>query len=148
VRFVGGIDVGVVEAAIRDLPDSARGRIQFEPRVGWKRGQETLRAADLLLLFQGDDSVLQVPAKFYEYLQTGKPIFAVTERGATTEAIEATGAGLWVDPKDPQRIAETFLRVLELPPEAQAEVRLERESRYHYRVLTASLAAQVRMVVQ
>ena len=147
VKFVGGIDTGVAEAAVRDLPEVTRGRIQFEPRVGWTRGQETLRAADVLLLFQGG-SGLQVPAKFYEYLQTGKPIFAVTERGATTDAIEATGAGLWANPGDPARIAETFLRVLELPSDVQAEVRLQRESRYHYRALTASLAAQVRAVAQ
>src|SRR4030095_10127286 len=75
VRFVGGVDAGVAEAAVRDLPEAARGRLQSEPRVGWARGQETLLAADVLLLFQGD-TVLQVPAKFYEYLQTGKPIFA------------------------------------------------------------------------
>jgi glycosyltransferase involved in cell wall biosynthesis len=147
VRFVGGVDAGVAEAALRDLPEAARGRIQFEPRVGWARGQETLRAADVLLLFQGD-TVLQVPAKFYEYLQTGKPIFAVAAPGATTDAIEATGAGLWVDPRDPVRIAETFLRVLELPPDVQAEVRHQRESRFHYRALTASLAAQVRAVAR
>jgi hypothetical protein len=38
-----------------------------------------------------------VPAKFYEYLQTGKPIFAVTERGATIGRDRSHGAGLWVN---------------------------------------------------
>ena len=143
VRFLGDIDPAAAEAAVRGLPEAARLRIQFEPRVSWTHAQEALRAADVLLIFQGGLG-LQVPAKFYEYLQTGKPIFTVAERGATTDAVDATGVGAWVEPHDSARIAEAFLRVLEPPAEDQAEARLHSRSRYHYRVLTASLAQCVR----
>jgi glycosyltransferase involved in cell wall biosynthesis len=143
VLFLGGFDPGVAEEALRDLPKEARSRIRFEPRVGWRLGQQALRNADVLLLFQAGTGV-QVPAKFYEYLQTGKPILAVAPRSATTDAVEATGAGLWVEPADPARIAEIFLRIVEFSPKDRAEVVRRWGDRYHYRALASHLAGRLR----
>lgn len=99
--------------------------------------------ADVLLLFQGS-LPLQVPAKFFDYLPTGKPIFAVVKQGALSELLDSTDAGLWADPDDPKQIAERFLALLERPAEAAPELRDVWRQRFHYRNLAGQLADLVR----
>lgn len=43
--------------------------------------------ADALLLFQGSKFDHQIPAKVYEYLRIGRPIFALLGKGGDTEAL-------------------------------------------------------------
>lgn len=43
--------------------------------------------ADALLLFQGSKFDHQIPAKVYEYLRIGRPIFALVGKGGDTEAL-------------------------------------------------------------
>ena len=52
--------------------------------------------ADGLLLFQGSKFDHQIPAKVYEYLRIGRPIFALVGKGGDTEALlrESGGAKL------------------------------------------------------
>lgn len=52
--------------------------------------------ADALLLFQGSKFDHQIPAKVYEYLRIGRPIFALLGNGGDTEALlhETGGAKL------------------------------------------------------
>lgn len=52
--------------------------------------------ADALLLFQGSKFDHQIPAKVYEYLRIGRPIFALVGMGGDTEALlrETGGAEL------------------------------------------------------
>jgi hypothetical protein len=52
--------------------------------------------ADALLLFQGSKFDHQIPAKVYEYLRIGRPIFGLVGRGGDTESLlrESGGAKL------------------------------------------------------
>jgi len=67
-------------------------------------------AADALLLFQGQQFDRQIPAKVYEYLRIGRPIFAlVSEDGDTAALLRATG-GAEIVPLDDSAAIETELR--------------------------------------
>ena len=139
ILFLGNVDPDLKAAAQRAAPEIVRSHwIEFQPRVSWQRASNALQSADLFLLFSDDH--FQVLAKFYEYFQTGKPMFAVTPEGALTDVLQSTGAGLWAAPENPAEIAERFLSALDLPSRPQEDI-IERWShQYHFRYLTQRLA--------
>jgi glycosyltransferase involved in cell wall biosynthesis len=144
IVFLGEADPSIVDAAYQKAPELVEtGCIKFQPRVSWQQAQEALLEADLLLLFQGSNK-LEVPAKFFEYLPTGKPILAVVEQGALSDIVESTASGLWVDPGNPAEIAAKLLQALELPTQSPAEVQQRWFGQYHYRALTEKLAGWIR----
>ena len=72
-----------------------------------------LRGSDVLLLLQrgGTSRASHLPAKVFEYLHIGKPIFAIGADGALRELLESSGLGMTADPDDVEGIAEA-IRVL------------------------------------
>ncbi len=120
--------------------------LQFRPRVSWEEAQKILASADRLLLFQGNQE-LQVPAKFYEYLPTGIPIFAVAEKGALTDVLEFTGSGLWATPGDPREIAERFVEILRLPRRTPEYLEHNLNGKFQYRELASQLGGWVHALV-
>jgi glycosyltransferase involved in cell wall biosynthesis len=146
VLFQGENEPSYLTEAARLVPQLMNnGCIRFSPRVPWKEAHKLLWQSDVLLLFQGSHS-LQVPAKFYEYLQTGVPILAVSEEGALTDAVEQTQAGVWVRPGDPREIAVKLLQALEWPPRSPGDVKKQFADRYHYRNLAQKLAQWIKEV--
>jgi glycosyltransferase involved in cell wall biosynthesis len=144
VIFQGDVDSSRVAEAVKILPDLVQRKcVQFLPRIPWEEAWKLLWQSDLLLLFQGGHE-LQVPAKFYEYLQTGIPMFAVTEEGALSDALQATDSGIWVKPDDPDVIAEGLLRALRLPKQSAQDVARRLSGQYHYRGLTQQLSSWIR----
>jgi glycosyltransferase involved in cell wall biosynthesis len=141
IVFLGDADPSIANAGRQRAPDLILDQqISFHPRVGWQEAQRLLESADLLLIFQGDHP--SVPAKFYEYLRTGKPILAIVSAGALSDIIDATGSGIWADPGDPADIATKFLWALALPVRSPQEVeQLTRQ--YHYRSLAECLAGWI-----
>jgi glycosyltransferase involved in cell wall biosynthesis len=144
ILFQGETDASSVVAVQQRAPGLVRNRcIEFQPFIdNWRQAEELLWSADLLLVFSG--SPLEVPAKFYDYLKTGKPIFAVAEPGALTELLDSTGSGIWADPADPAGIAAGLLRALELPGVTPEEAEQRWSSQFHFRSLTAQLADWIR----
>lgn len=70
---------------IRDL-------VTLGPRVSNRDALLEQAAADALLLFQGSRFNRQIPAKLYEYLRIGRPIFALVDaHGDTAGTLENTG---------------------------------------------------------
>lgn len=62
-------------------------------------------SADALLLFQGSRFDRQIPAKLYEYLRIGRPIFAlVGEQGDTAAVLRSTGGAEMVPLEDAEAI--------------------------------------------
>ncbi|MGH8191593.1 MAG: hypothetical protein ACREP2_09120 [Rhodanobacteraceae bacterium] len=62
-------------------------------------------SADALLLFQGSKFDRQIPAKLYEYLRIGRPIFAlVGEHGETAQTLRDTGSAQPVPLEDADKI--------------------------------------------
>ena len=143
IVFLGDADAGLAAAARQRAPELfAQGMAEFQSRIDWQRAQEMMWNADILLLFQGS-MPLQVPAKFFDYLPTGKPIFAVVVQGALSELLDSTGAGLWAGPDDTPGIAAQFERLLSWPAQAPPERREDWRRRFHYRNLAGHLAELV-----
>jgi glycosyltransferase involved in cell wall biosynthesis len=139
VLFVGENDTAIVASAQQVAPELLRNNcIEFRPRVPWSEAQLLLDRADVLLIFQGDHTC-GVTAKFYEYLQTGKPIFAMVKQGDLSAMMKTAGCGVWADPNDPKDIASRFVDALNLPVRSSEEE--ERVAQlYHFRSLTKRLA--------
>lgn len=142
VLFIGETDDSLIAGArqvARALIES--GSIQFLGRMPWEKTRDILEKAAVLLVFQGNQR-LAVPAKFFDYLGTGRPILAVVEKGALSDILQSTGSGLWAEPADPVAIAEKLLATLALPSRsAREQACLARK--YHYRSLTEQLATQI-----
>ncbi len=142
ILFLGDADPSIAASAHQLVPELIQSKcIEFQPQVSWQKGQQVLASADVLLIFQGNHP--GITAKFYEYLQTGKPILAIVEQGELSHMLEMTRSGLWADPGDPTKIAAKLLDALALPVRPLEEV--ERfAGQYHYRSLTGQLAAWIR----
>ena len=77
--------------------------------------------ADALLLFQGRKFDRQIPAKVYEYLRIGQPIFAlVSESGDTAALLRETGAATAVAMDDTNAIREQLARFMDALREGRA----------------------------
>jgi glycosyltransferase involved in cell wall biosynthesis len=110
--------------------------VTFKPSVPYKNALEEMCASDACLLFQGANCNQQIPAKVYEYLYAGKPIFALTdERGDTAQLLESVGVQDIVQMDNANAIADVLPRYLErlasnavFSPGRQAVGRLSRRS--------------------
>jgi glycosyltransferase involved in cell wall biosynthesis len=146
--FQGDLSPGFMVAAEHNVQDlKNKGCLEFHPRVNRDQAQSVLWNADLLLLFQGNHE-LQVPAKFYEYLQTGIPIFAVTEDGALTDLLSSTRSGLWATPSDSNLIAERFLQILQMPQRTPSYIESSLSQQFHYGELTAKFGEWIQEVAK
>ena len=94
------------------------------PHVSNRKALEEQSLADALLLFQGSRYDRQIPAKVYEYLRIGRPIFAlVGERGDTANLLRGTGGAELVPLEDVSAIEEglrTFIEALQQDRAPQA----------------------------
>ncbi len=82
-RAPGAEDLYRKLLAERDIQDL----IVLEPHVPYQQALQECAEADGLLLFQAAKFDLQIPAKTYEYLRIGKPIFALTTHSGDTAAL-------------------------------------------------------------
>jgi glycosyltransferase involved in cell wall biosynthesis len=147
VLFLGDTDESQIAACRQvagELMDS--GVIEFHRHVGKQEAQRYLWEADLLLVFQGAYRT-QIPLKFYEYLSTGKPIFAVTQPGALSDVIDQTGTGMWAGEEDPRGIAQKFLFALTLPAHPAKAIQQCWAERFHFRSLSRQLAKRIQELV-
>jgi glycosyltransferase involved in cell wall biosynthesis len=146
VLFQGDISPSFIEQVGVLAPELLNnGCLEFNPRVDWEEAQRTLWQADLLLLFQGDHH-LQVPAKVYEYLPTGIPIFAVTEEGALTDLLQTVENSIWAHPDKPEEIAGRFMHALRLPASDPETMKVRLDKRFLYSALGKRLAGLIREV--
>ena len=104
--------------------------------------------ADALLLFQGQKYDRQIPAKVYEYLRIGRPVFAlVGERGDTAELLRATGGAALVPMDDVSAIEMGFSEFIQALRNRRAPVANESVvqgySRQHGAVLLGRLLDEV-----
>ena len=144
--FLGTVDPCIRELVEKSTPELLQdGTIRFEDRVEFAEAQRRMWGADILVLVQGGHT-LQIPAKFYEYLPTGKPMLAISEPGALTDILNETGSGAWAAPDDIDAIKAALFQVLRMPQKSPAEVST-RFGRFEYRTLTETLASCVGTVV-
>lgn len=94
----------VAAAGIADL-------VEFAPSIPYEAALAEMLAADGLLLFQAANCNHQIPAKLYEYLRAGRPVFALTDRaGDTATTLLQAGIDTLVPLDDATAIAQGLER--------------------------------------
>jgi glycosyltransferase involved in cell wall biosynthesis len=117
--------------------------VRLESGIAYLDALAEMMAADGLLIFQAASCNHQIPAKLYEYLRSGRPIFAVTDpAGDTAATLRECGIGTIArldDARDIERGLEEFLRLVRAgaAPCAAPEV----AARYSRRAQASDLAA-------
>jgi glycosyltransferase involved in cell wall biosynthesis len=134
--------VGVDESKVRPAAERAGvwRRVRVEPPVPLSRSLGLQRAASALLLVNGRRPE-SMSSKVFEYLQAGRPIFAVSPAGSAARALFAeVGGGTCVLPDEPTagQLAAFVQAVREGRTPAVDQAALER---YELARLTARLAA-------
>lgn len=83
--------------------------VSFGPHLPYEEAIREMVSADALLLFQGRGFNHAVPAKLYEYLYAGRPIFALLDRGGETDnVLRSLGVDSRADITNAQEIAEAL----------------------------------------
>lgn len=110
LRLLGQVALNgtALDTTVRDL--GVRDFVELRPRVGRSESLREMAAASSLLLLQPEHP-LSIPAKAFEYLAAGRPILAVTDGGATSDLMRASGSALVVA-SDDQAGLERALRAL------------------------------------
>lgn len=118
--------------------------ITLAPRIPHREALEEQVKADALLLFQGDRYDCQIPAKVYEYLRIGRPIFAlVGERGDTAALLRETGGAELAPMDDMLAIAQRLSRFICALREGRAPTPDEKMIRKYSRSQSAALLADL-----
>jgi glycosyltransferase involved in cell wall biosynthesis len=146
VVFIGETDPEIERTARAAAPELfGANMVEFRPPVSWKAVQDELAAADILLLVQGDHPTA-IPAKFFEYLQSGKPILGIGQGGALKDIIEDTESGFVADPRDEDAICQAIQKSLEMKPRSAEDI-AQFAGKYHFKNLSAKLAESIRRIV-
>ncbi|MHB8426019.1 MAG: glycosyltransferase [Gammaproteobacteria bacterium] len=104
--------------------------------------------ADALLLFQGEQYDRQIPAKLYEYLRIGRPIFALVGMHGDTAGVLRDTGGAEIVPLDDVPVIEKqlgeFIRALREGRALKADIdRVQQFSRRHGAGVLAELFDRV-----
>jgi hypothetical protein len=74
--------------------------VALGPSISHREALAEQAEADSLLLFQGEKFNRQIPAKVYEYLRVGRPIFALVGANGDTAAVLRETGGAELAPID------------------------------------------------
>ncbi len=138
LRFVGGWDTTDQECERYAVSLEKHGFLRREPPVSHSVCLREMQRSSVLLVLQ-PDSPLQIPAKIYEYIATGRPLLLIGGEGATANLVARHGLGV-SSPNQVSRIKALLQSVANgtqqlVPPEAA------RVNRFEYYSLTGELAA-------
>ena len=87
--------------------------VSFNPRIPQSQIFPQLKQASALLLINSyvPGHHIFIPAKFFDYLNAGRPIICLSKIGALSEIMSKTQSGVIVDPKNPVQIALEILKM-------------------------------------
>ncbi len=137
LRFVGGWDTTDQECERYAKELEKHGLLRREPSISHSDCLREMKRSSVLLVLQ-PDSPLQVPAKIYEYIATGRPLMLIGGEGATANLVNRHTLGV----SSPNEVASIKALLQEvatgkrqlLAPDAM------RVNRFDYRSLTEELA--------
>lgn len=142
INFVGGYfnDIDVKEE-VEILTAKYSGSFNLIGIVPHNEAIKWLKDADVLLLITGGNRKEQ-PAKIFEYIATGKPIFALApENGATAKVLRDAGTGIIVPYDNPQKIAAGLKKLISaIKMKESPRPRWEGILKYERKNLTGQLA--------
>lgn len=123
--------------------------VALAPPISNREALAEQAGADALLLFQGDKFDAQVPAKLYEYLRIGRPIFAlVGEHGDTAAVLRDAGVAALVPLDDVDAIETRLIEFLHALRQGRApQARPEAIAKYSRREGSALLADLLNQVI-
>ena len=102
---------GYYAAALQEL--NIADMVFLLPGIPYAEALQECAGADGLLLFQAASCNHQIPAKAYEYLRLGKPVFALTaEKGDTAELLRDNGGATIADLASTEELFRAFPRFL------------------------------------
>ncbi len=138
LRFVGGWDTTDRDCERYAVDLEKQGFLRREPPVSHAACMREMQRSSVLLVLQ-PDSPLQVPAKIYEYVATGRPLLLIGGEGATANLVARHALGI----SSVNEVARIKVLLSELatgkqkllPPDAVCV------NRFDYRSLTKELAA-------
>jgi len=87
--------------------------VDVAPPIAYREAIGEMLGANLLLVFQGSHFNSQIPAKIYEYLRTGKPVFGLVDQSGDTASqlrkFDSVALANIVDHTDIAKIIEEWL---------------------------------------
>jgi glycosyltransferase involved in cell wall biosynthesis len=97
-------------------------RVQFLPPVDASDYMTALTAADVLLVNEHPAMrSMALPSKLTSYFAAGQPVIAATNADSlTAQELDAAGAGIRVDPAQPEALLAAAMSLRGSPDEAQA----------------------------
>lgn len=143
--FVIRFRASVHEALLRTLADQhgVSAYVDIQPAIAYREALSEMLGADALLVMQGANCNEQIPAKLYEYLRAGRPIFGLAEPAGDTGRTLTDLGYPFVTPLESAEAIErglpAFLQALRAGtlPVARRDV----VDRYSRRALTGRFAA-------
>lgn len=138
LRFVGGWDTLDQDCERYAANLEKHGFLRREPPISHSVCLREMQRSSVLLVLQ-PDSPLQVPAKIYEYIATGRPLLLIGGEGATANLVARHALGV----SSPNQVTRVKVLLSELAAGKQKLVPpgAERVNRFEYRSLTGELAA-------
>jgi glycosyltransferase involved in cell wall biosynthesis len=137
LKFIGAWENADSRCESLALELEKQGILRRDPPIPHQLCLSQMAKAKALLILQ-PDSPLQVPAKIYEYIATGRPLVVIGGEGATADLVKDNHLGLCC-----RNETASLTRLLEglvaghdslKPPD------MENVTRFHYRWLTRHLA--------
>ncbi|MES1925721.1 hypothetical protein T31B1_10358 [Salinisphaera sp. T31B1] len=122
--------------------------VDLAPPIPYQDALAEQAAAHGLLLFQGTEFNAQIPAKIFEYLRIGRPVFALIGAGGDTAALLDETGGAAVAPIDDAQAIADKLRVFlgQIRAAQQPSVDERALARYTRSAGTAKLAGLAREI--
>jgi glycosyltransferase involved in cell wall biosynthesis len=116
--------------------------VQLADSIPYRAALREMLDADGLLIFQAANCNVQIPAKLYECLRAGRPIFALTDSaGDTAGVMRSTGAGTIAPIDDSDTIAQRLAQfIAEVRSGSARTAGAQVVSSYSRRSLTSQLA--------
>ncbi|MBV8380877.1 MAG: glycosyltransferase [Paucibacter sp.] len=107
LRFRASVHEGILDKLARAA--NVREFIELCPPIPYVQALNEMLRADGLLLIQAANCNAQIPAKYYEYIRSQRPIIALTDpAGNTAQRLRLDSAGDIIPPDSPDAIAAKF----------------------------------------
>ncbi len=137
LRFVGTWEVTDSDCTQLAKSLEERGVLRLVPPVPHQECLQEMARSDILLILQSDYP-LQVPAKIYEYIVTGRPLLVIGGEGATANLVQRHRLGRCC-PNTVQEIKRTLVSILLSESALCAPTPADTEQ-FSYRALSGRLA--------